>query len=424
MHYHMLIFLFLFSGLHGKTNVVEVYGSVGKNHTCSKGVSDLLETANRNYPSIRASRQMMLGANAQMQSAKWNYFPTPSVDISQRAGRSGTTLRLDQPLWTGGKLDALSDLAAARQDEAHYTLGESSYALAGKFLMVLQSYIQADGQIKGFDEGKRQLESFTQMLDKRIDAGVSSESDRELLNSRIAQINADLITAQARYEMSKSQLELLMGRPLKCAIGFKKDRTIKQNMSLEQMKEALRRTHVTLKKLKAQIGMSQAEKKSADAVLMPNVSLRAEYQRGSVYTDDTSSDTLGYVAVSFSPGAGLSSMSNIESAKYRVLQAQDELVTKEFELMDILLSDYADYHAAKNRVPSIEKTIESSQKVLESYTRLFIAGKRQWLDLVNTSREVTQNQIALATLKAVLIASSYRLALETGRIDFEAEGSR
>ncbi len=409
---------------YGKTAELDVYSPVGEDESCVKEVKSLLEAAYRNYPSIQASRQMILGADAQVESAKWNYFPTPSVDISQRSGRNGTTFRLDQPLWTGGRIDAMNDLAASRQEEAQYTLGESGYALAEKFLSVLQNYVQADGEIKGFTEGRKQLESFSKMLDKRMEAGVSSEADGELLNSRISQIESDLMMAESRYEMSKSQLELLIGQPLKCAVRFKKDEILKQNIPLAQMKEDLLDTHPTLKKLQAQIGIAYAEKKSTDSVLMPDISLRAEHQRGSIYDNDVTDDTLAYVAVTFNPGAGLSALSNIESAKYRVLQAKDTLRTKEFELKDTLMMDYSDYHSAIDRIGSMKKTIEASQKVLSSYSRLFIAGKRQWLDLVNTSREVTQNYIALATLRAILITSSYRLALQTGDIDFELEGSR
>lgn len=424
MRFYGIFILFLFTFLYGKAASFDVYSPVGENLSCAKEVKTLLEVAYKHYPSIQASRQLILGADAQVESAKWNYFPTPSVDVSQRSGRNGSTFRVDQPLWTGGKLDAMSDLAVSKQEEAQYTLGESGYALAEKFLMVLQNYVQADGEIRGFIEGRKQLESFSQMLDNRMEAGVSSEADGALLNSRISQIESDLVMAESRYEMSKSQLELLIGQPLKCAVRFKNDSMLKQNMPLMKMKEALLYTHPTLKKLKAQIGMAQAEKKSADAVLMPNVSLRAEHQRGSIYEDDVNNDTLAYVAVTFNPGAGLSSLSNMESAKYRILQAKDTLRSKELELSDVLVMDYSDYHAAVDRMGSMKQTIEASQKVLASYSRLFIAGKRQWLDLVNTSREVTQNYIALATLRAILITSSYRLALQTGDIDFELEGNR
>lgn len=425
MRLSSILFLLLFTFTYGKTPKIDIYSPAGKNRSCVTEVHSLLDAAYRNYPSIQASRQLILGADAQVESAKWNYFPTPSVDISQRSsGRNGSTFRLDQPIWTGGRIDAMNDMAVSRQEEAQYTLGESGYALAEKVLYHLQNYVQADGELRGFTAGRKQLESFSKMLDKRMGAGVSSEADGELLKSRISQIESDLMMAESRYEMSKAQLELLIGKPLTCAVRFKKDEILKQNMPLEQMKEDLLYTHPTLKKLRAQIGIAYAEKKSTDSVLMPDISLRAEYQNGSLYDDDVGSDTIAYVALTFSPGAGLSALSNMESAKYKVLQAKDTLRTKEFELKDTLVMDHSDYHSAINRVGSMMRTIESSQKVLASYERLFIAGKRQWLDLVNTSREVTQNYIALATLRASLITSSYRLALQTGHIDFELEGSR
>jgi adhesin transport system outer membrane protein len=68
----------------------------------------------------------------------------------------------------------------------------------------------------------------------------------------------------------------------------------------------------------------------------------------------------------------------------------------------------------------MHKTIDASKNVLESYTRLFVAGKRQWLDLVNSSRELTQNKMALADLKASYVTSAYRLALKNGDIKLDA----
>lgn len=425
VHYRFLFFILLFFITCTEAKTYDVYGKVGGNQSCTKNVRYLLSTAYKHYPSIRASQRALLGAKAQVESAKWNYFPTPSVDVSQGSGgRTGGTIRLDQPLWTGGKLDALNDLATSKERQAYSMIDESAYALAEIFLNVLEKFIQADGEIKSFTKGREQLQSFSEMLGRRVEAGVSSESDRDLLSARIAQIDGDLITAQSRYEMAKSQLEILTGEPLQCSIEFKNDALLKHPMSFEKMKQELLLTHPTLKKYASQISISQAEKKGADAAIMPNVSLRAEHQQGSLYIEDVENDTLAYVAVTFTPGAGLSALSNMENAKYKVLQSQDELQTKEAELLDILISDYANYRAALGRKGSVEQTIGSSQKVLDSYTRLFIAGKRQWLDLVNTSREVTQNYLSLATLRAMLIASSYKLALQTGRIDFKSEEFR
>jgi adhesin transport system outer membrane protein len=64
----------------------------------------------------------------------------------------------------------------------------------------------------------------------------------------------------------------------------------------------------------------------------------------------------------------------------------------------------------------MSETIHSAQAVFDSYTRLFIAGKRQWLDLVNSSRELTQYKTSLADLESSLQASAYQLALKRGQI--------
>lgn len=85
-----------------------------------------------------------------------------------------------------------------------------------------------------------------------------------------------------------------------------------------------------------------------------------------------------------------------------------------------MMQDFDNYHASMDRIDGMNKTIEASQNVLDSYTRLFVAGKRQWLDLVNSSREVTQNKISLADIKATLVTSAYRLALKNGEIKLES----
>ena len=402
---------------------IDIYKSAGENKSCKRQISSLLQQAYNHYPSITASEQMLLGAQAQIEGAKWNYFPTPSIDFSQgHAGRRGETYRIDQPLWTGGKLDALNDLAYARGDEAQYTLKESGYALSQQVLGVVELMIKSDGEIKAFERGKKDLESLSKMLERRVEAGVSSETDSDLVQSRIFQIESDLMTAQQRYKMAKRQLQLLTGRTTSC-LKFKNDSYLKVKNSLDSMLSRMLQTHPSLKKKTAQVAIAKAEKKSADAVVMPNISLRAEHQRGSLYQDfPEKDDTLAYVAVSFNPGAGLSSLSNIESAKYKMMQAQDEYRTKEQQLNDELIRYYTDYKTAVNNLESIKRTIRSSQKVLDSYTRLFLAGKRQWLDLVNMSREVTMNYVSLASLRAMMIVSSYRLALQTGRIRLDKKG--
>lgn len=417
MHYSIFIFLVLFSTLYGAQ---ETPLRVGSNGTCVSSVEALMNASFKTYPSIQSSRYIIQGADAQVEGAKWNYFPTPSVDVSQGSGRTGTTMRLDQPLWTGGKLDATVDIAQSRKNESLYALDESAYVLMENLLRVLQNYVQADGSIYALEDGKQQLEVFDQMLSRRIEAGVSSLADSELIKSRLSQISADLTVARSKRNTARSQLELLIGGKLECDIEFGNNKIIRQTTLIDQMMDKMIQTHPSLKKLTEQIKTAEAEKEKAKAIVWPNVSLRAEHLRGSMYSDQSVTDNVVYVAVSMSPGAGLSALSSIQSAESKILQVQSDKLTKERELSDSLMQDYDNYHASMDRIDGMNKTIEASQNVLDSYTRLFVAGKRQWLDLVNSSREVTQNKISLADIKATLVTSAYRLALKTGEIKLES----
>lgn len=388
--------------------------------TCKIKINALIDSALRTHPSIQASQHLIQSSNAQVEGAKWNYFPSPSIDVSMASGRRGTTLRLDQPLWTGGKLDAAYDLALSRKDESEITLEENGYTLADTLLTLVQNHLKSQENLQALEEGKAQLEEFEQMLQRRIDAGVSSIADRELIRSRLAQISADIATTLSRRNTARAQIELLSGKPLECGIEYTDTAILNRNGSINSMRTQMIDSHPSVKKLTALIRTAQAEKERTLSAPWPNVSLRAEHQSGSVYTDQSSTNNLLYVAVSMSPGAGLSAISAIQSAQSKVLQAEYDKRAKEQDLTDALIRDFDEYHAARERINGMEQTIEASRNVLDSYTRLFIAGKRQWLDLVNASRELTQNSVALADLKASLIISAYRLALKCGEIPLDS----
>lgn len=371
----------------------------------------------QSHPTIKASRQVIKSAEAGVEGAKWNYFPTPSVELSQASGRSGTTLRLDQPLWSGGKIDAAYDIALLQKSESEFTLQESAYTLIETLLASVQNYHQAIGSIQALEEGKEQLKTLQSMLERRIEAGVSSQADRELILSRMSGIQADLDSARTKYDMARRQIELLSGKPIEDSLLFNKHIVEGQKKDEMNLSEEIRSTHPSLKRLAIRTQIAQSERDRAKAVVWPNVSLRAEHIKGSVYNDGSDSNSLLYLSAQMSPGAGLSALSNIQSAESKILQSQFERQSKERELLDAALRDYSTYRTANERINSMKQTIASAQNVFDSYTRLFIAGKRQWLDLVNASREVTQYKTSLAEMNASLAISAYQLALKRGALN-------
>ena len=382
--------------------------------------NNLLEQLVANHPSIKMSQEIIKGAKERTDSAYWGFFPTPSVDVSLRdSDRYTTVARLDQPLWTGGKLTSRYDLATSKESENLYELQETSYKLLENFLTILESYFQAKTNLVELQEGLENLNKLDEMLNRRIDAGVSSQSDKDLLNARIEQINSDIALANNRYKVALMQMELLLDRRLESDIELS-DITILHSKEIKESISRLVEFHPSLKKIDAQIQSAKYELDSAKAAVMPNLSLRLEHRRGDLYNDTYSSDdnqNLAYVAFSATTHAGLSALSDINAAQIKVSELNFKKETGKREVIDALLNDYNNYEIAKTRIKVLQSSITSAQNVLDSYSRLFLAGKRQWLNLVDASRELMQYKIQLANLQISRRILAYRLALKNGQIN-------
>jgi outer membrane protein, adhesin transport system len=384
----------------------------------SYNIDELIGFTINSHPSIRASKQALIASNAGVKSAMWNYFPTPKISAQQTKDNiNGVTLSLEQPLWTGGKLSSAMDMAKANRTDSEAALEESAYTLTESLLNALRTYLNAQGNLDALYEGQKQLQILEGMLSRRIAAGVSAKADMDLLKARLYQMETDISLAKIKKQTSLSQIELLTGKRFNGGLQIEASRLNFENNLDNVLKDVLN-THPTLFRYDAKIEYAKAEKKKAKATLWPNLMLVGQKQIGSdsVYYDSHADSTAVYLSLQASPGAGLSSFSEIEASEAKVMQLTQERVAKQQELVEKTMLAYNDYVSALRRVDVQSQSIGSAEKVFASYTRLFLAGKRQWLDLVNASRELTQNEIAFSDIKATLAVSSYQVALLSGNV--------
>ena len=110
---------------------------------CKINSDELLTSLVTNHPSIKMSNEIIKSSQERINEAFWNFFPTPSVDVSVRdSDRHLTTARVEQPIWTGGKLTSKYDIATSKELENVFGLQETSYNLIENFLSLLNIYMQ------------------------------------------------------------------------------------------------------------------------------------------------------------------------------------------------------------------------------------------------------------------------------------------
>ena len=166
-----------------------------------------------------------------------------------------------------------------------------------------------------------------------------------------------------------------------------------------------------------QIETAKLEVDSTKASIMPNLSLRLEHNNGDLYSDQDNDQNLIYLSFSANTKAGLSGLSDINAANIKVKELLFKKESIKQELISSLFADYNNYQSLKLQIQTLESSVVSAQNVLDSYTRLFLAGKRQWLNLVDSSREVMNYKVNLVSLYTSKDILKYKIALKNGEIN-------
>lgn len=390
---------------------------------CDTKFDELLYKGLNSHPSIIVSKKLILGADLQLSSAKWGYYPTPTVDIARSSNNTRTTFRLDQPLWAGGKIDAIRDKARAQKNEATYVYAESQFQLIEDYLNTLQKYLQAQDKIDIMQNGVTQLESIMQTIDRMIAAGELSMADKNLLNTRISDIHSSLEITQAEFDVAKIQFEILTGYKIDCNVSFNRSPIFSENINIELLVDEALNFHPSLKILNSKIEVAKSDVDSAESTLWPTLKLRGEHRKGALYDGDSATEeNLVYLVLEMSTGAGASALSNIERSKINVLKVKNQKLSKEKEVLDGLMNNYTRFIAVKNNIDILTNDIKIAEKVFKSNKRMFFLQQKKWIDVVNALSALNKKKISKAQLSGEYKSLEMKLALKTNRLSLETGG--
>jgi adhesin transport system outer membrane protein len=373
-------------------------------------------------------------AVAGVDSARWQFYPTPSVSL-ENATTSGAdplyqgdnrvaTLRLQQPLYSGGRLTAGADKAQASLDQSQAALEESRLQLSLRVVQAygewLSAHLKAQASQKSEDTHNRLL----RQVQRRIDEGVSAESDRVLAQGRLDAVRADVTAARAQGDTALARLGQLLGRPV---VGDALASTVATPRAVNAQAAALLEQALgqsaALQKALSQVRVQEATVLERRADLLPEVYLRAERQYGNFNFANGAPVNRLFLGVNSRLGAGLSGLSNVAAARGQLEAALAEVQVQTRNLNEQVLADHAQFMATERRLSSVLASLRSAQSVSESFDRQFLAGRKTWLDVMNAARELAQTEALIADLLATQVVVSWRLSFYTQGIEAVTQGN-
>ena len=409
--------------------VVGIQLSLASFDSFAQSLPKLMNLALLSHPSIASQRAQMQAAEIGIETAKWQYFPTPAISTERVNAKTGdpfyggdknvTTVRLQQPLWTNGRLSAGKEKAQATLTYETADLNETSLQISMKVAQTYSDLLASLWRMQSTEQSLATHQKLREQVQRRVDLGVQSDADLRLAETRLDSVKSDLSATRARVESYAVRLKQLIGQsihfgellanfsaPLNLPIS--QDRALDTALSI----------HPTIQKARAQSQIQEAIVEESRSALLPDVYVRAERQYGafSMQTSNTFQDRI-FVGLSTQLGAGLSVLSNVKADQSKSLAAKEEVQTQTLSISEQVLTDYAQAARLAEQTQALESALVSQEQVMLSHDRQFLAGRKSWTEVLNAARELSQAQAQLTDVKANHIAVSWRLALFVNGLD-------
>lgn len=381
----------------------------------AQGLNDLISLSMLHHPDVAASESNRNAAAAEVDGAWQNLLPTPSVayntnvaGVGGNASAQNSTVALQQPMWWfSGTQAPVYDAANARLAGSEASMVETRDNLANRVLNAYGTWLNAVERIHVATRDLGYYEGLLEQIGRRVDAGTSAGVERSLVTSRRLGTQGILANSQASAQSALDQLTQLVGQPLDSKALLDSKTPAPRLPAQDQLLRAALARNPTLARLDTELSALSFETKARQEVLKPQLYLRAE----SAWVEGAGTDQRLSVGVQWSPGAGLSSLSAVNAAAERVNAARFSKDSALRHLNEQVSTAYAQYKGTYERLTLQMQSYQTLIDIRESYLRQFMAGRRQWQEVMNTVRDVSDAQYTIADLRASLLVSGYQVLL-------------
>lgn len=373
------------------------------------------------HPEVRMQEMNVRVAEQDTAIARQQFLPTPSVSLEQAQAGSGdvqyqgadrvTYLRLQQPLWTGGRLTAGLDKAQSQVKMRQAMLDEARLQLAVQTVQAWGDWCAALARVAAVDRNLQQHRELLARVARRVEEGAASQAEWVMTDGRVAQVQAQLRTQQSQVHAALNRLIQLLGQPVTETQPSFEPLALPLPSDMAQLSQQSLDNSPTLARLRAQLEIVEQEVKERQADTVPEVYLRAEHQRGNFSMANTPNTNRLFVGLTSRFGAGLSSFKQVDAALRRKEAAGFEIDSNQRKLEEQVQTLWIQLQDIEARLPSLARNLSANQATMEAWDRQFLAGRKSWLDVMNAARELMQAEMDMADARVNQQSLQWRLAL-------------
>src|SRR5438094_6977749 len=374
------------------------------------------EAVLRNPNRVRAAHEVT-AAGFERDAAEWGRFPTVSVDAG--AGQSSnsiaptSTVRVEQPLWAGGRIDGQIDSARAQVSAAELAELDTRRRLAEEAAVAYVGWMDAAARVEIARESAAALSDLVKYVRRREAEGLASAADVSIGKARSSSALALVEELSGALDQARAQLEALTVTRIERGIPVSVPAVAER--SVADTEAAYLANSQLVAQRRSEVESARAQAVVRRAALFPKLALRFEhltYQNTGGLAP--SSDSRALLVLQFTPDAGLASYSGSQAAESRIDAALAQVGADENDARLRARSNRADYLSSRRQVAELEPQVAALDASMASFMRQFEAGRKSWLEILNTQREVVDSRIALSRAQTSRDQAGLRLMVNTG----------
>lgn len=373
----------------------------------------LMSEAVTQHPDVRSRKSIARAAGYELEGARWGRYPSLSAELQTQSGGPQTVIKVEQPLWTGGRITSQIGVADAGVGEAEAAVAEIEQNVLAQTAGAFFEILRLESRLQTARAGEAEHQRLLDIIQRRVQSQVSPATDQTQAAARLNQAITERIQTQRQMEAARLALEQMVGRKITelaapPPIGL-------ENWNEDRLLDAALSFSPERQRLEAQVAVANAQIDLARSQLMPTVVAGYQSRVGNLLPGEDRGKL--YLALQLQTGAGLSSLSGVQVALSRKQAALDAIDALERTLTQQVRSIWSERQALGRQVEPVRALLSGADEIVASYLRQFQVGRKNWLDVLNALREKTQAYYALADLESPILYAEVRLLLLAGQLN-------
>jgi adhesin transport system outer membrane protein len=173
------------------------------------------------HPRIQGKKKELDVANEKLNTSKWLRFPAVSVissagqsSLASRDREPVTTVRLEQPLWAGGRISSSIEASQARLNSSMFGLNEIEQDILGKTSGTYCSLLKMQEKIEASKENVEEHKRLLSLIQRKARNEVSPMVEIVLAKTRLEQSQYEQIQLVTQAKNLNAELDSLIGQTI------------------------------------------------------------------------------------------------------------------------------------------------------------------------------------------------------------------